>query len=232
MAWVIDKGEWLKLYEEIKSALPLSFDKDQYATDILSILLQRHPGRVRLEEVPSIGRPVVIFGCGRNLADDIRVYLDRYTDYPAIAADGSVKELLDHGILPLIVVTDLDGDPRSIQKAAREGSLIIVHAHGDNIDRVRGLVESIQGRLLGSTQVEPRPYVYNFGGFTDGDRAVFIARALGSGRVILAGFDFENPSACETDLVKKPWVKKLKLEVARRLLEYLSSKGMEIEFIQ
>jgi len=231
MAWVIDKGEWLKLYGEIKSALPLSFDKDQYATNLLSILLQQHPGRMRLEEVPSIGRPVVIFGCGRNLADDIKVYLNRFTDYPAIAADGSVKKLLDNGIIPLMVVTDLDGDLKSIQKAAREGSLIIVHAHGDNIDRIQGLVESIRGRVIGSTQVEPRPYVYNFGGFTDGDRAVFIARALGSRKVILAGFDFEKPSACETDFEKNLWVKKLKLEVARRLLEYLSSKGMEIEFI-
>ena len=232
MTWVIDRSEWTALYSMIKSRLPLSFDRDQYATDVLSGLISAHRGRTTLEQLPRLRGAVVVFGCGKNLEEDTRLYKEKYSHLPVIAADGSTKHLLEEGVQPLIVVTDLDGDVRYINLAAQRGSIVVVHAHGDNVDRLRAVVPRLDGRLVGSTQVEPRPFVYNFGGFTDGDRSVFLARALGSTRVILAGFDLDSPHYCPSDIAKDLSVKRLKLEVARVLLRYLEERGVRIEFIQ
>ncbi len=56
--------------------------------------------------------------------------------------------------------------------------------------------------------------LYNFGGFTDGDRAVFLAHHFGSRSIQLLGFDFENvgekPNCDEkTKLKKLGWAKRL-----------------------
>ncbi|WP_048163110.1 6-hydroxymethylpterin diphosphokinase MptE-like protein [Thermogladius calderae] len=232
MTWVVDRSEWTVLYSVIKSKLPLSFDRDQYATDVLSGLISAHKGKTTLEQLPRLMGSVVVFGCGKNLEKDVRLYIEKYSHLPVIAADGSTRYLLEEGVQPLIVVTDLDGDVRYINAAAQRGSIVVVHAHGDNVERLRAVVPRLDGMLIGSTQVEPRPFVYNFGGFTDGDRSVFLARALGSSRVILAGFDLDTPHYCPSDIVKDLGVKKLKLEVARMLLKYLEGKGVRVEFIQ
>ena len=44
--------------------------------------------------------------------------------------------------------------------------------------------------MLGTTQAQPVGNVYNFGGFTDGDRAIFLAVALNASEITLAGMDF------------------------------------------
>ena len=38
----------------------------------------------------------------------------------------------------------------------------------------------------------PTNNVYNFGGFTDGDRSVFLAEELGASQIILVGMDLGN----------------------------------------
>ena len=51
--------------------------------------------------------------------------------------------------------------------------------------------------------------MHNFGGFTDGDRAVFAAHELGAAKVALAGFDLDDE---DVDPVKKGklfWARKL-----------------------
>ena len=63
-------------------------------------------------------------------------------------------------------------------------------------------------------------YVHNFGGFTDGDRAVFLAVQLGAKKLILAGMDFgkvvSKYSRPEIDSEVGPAgpIKELKLEYA------------------
>ena len=43
---------------------------------------------------------------------------------------------------------------------------------------------------IGTTQTNPFNKIQNFGGFTDGDRAVFLASYFGAKKVILFGMDF------------------------------------------
>jgi hypothetical protein len=51
--------------------------------------------------------------------------------------------------------------------------------------------------------------VYNFGGFTDGDRAVFAADELGAERITLVGFDLDDQDVEPMKRGKLFWARKL-----------------------
>ena len=76
-----------------------------------------------------------------------------------------------------------------IIQANQKGSFLAVHAHGNNLDKIKEYVPGLE-RVLGTTQSTPLENVYNFGGFTDGDRALYLAVELGVNFIILAGMDF------------------------------------------
>ena len=59
----------------------------------------------------------------------------------------------------------------------------------DNIEKI-ATMSSFFNNVLGTTQAQPVGNLYNFGGFTDGDRAIFLAVALGASEITLAGMDF------------------------------------------
>ncbi len=75
-------------------------------------------------------------------------------------------------------------------------SYIIVHAHGDNIDKLQNYKhEIIQAKnIIGTTQVEPHEKILNPGGFTDGDRILFFIRSLikSDQNIFLIGMDFKD----------------------------------------
>ncbi|MDD1734714.1 MAG: DUF115 domain-containing protein, partial [Methanothrix sp.] len=116
--------------------------------------------------------------------------------------------LLSRGILPDVVVTDLDGPFPAILQANSQGCLVVVHAHGDNLDALNRYVPQLQ-RIIGTVQCRPLPGLYNFGGFTDGDRCVFLARELGAASIKLIGFDFEDESVTPRKRKKLAWARKL-----------------------
>ena len=90
---------------------------------------------------------------------------------------------------------------------------MVVHAHGDNLPLVRRWVPRFEGPLVLTCQSRPFAHVHNWGGFTDGDRAVFAADALGAARVIILGFDLDDKQV--------PPMKRGKLLWARRLLSLI-----------
>ena len=61
-------------------------------------------------------------------------------------------------------------------------------------------------------------------GFTDGDRAVFLADHFGAARIRLVGFDFETPNAKDRDLR----LKQRKLDWAYILLGSLERDDLEL----
>ena len=138
-----------------------------------------------------------------------------------VAADGAAERLAGAGVDVELIVTDLDGAPEHAAEASHEGTVIAVHAHGDNLDALEHyLPEFDTANVVGTTQTDPRAFdaVYDFGGFTDGDRAAFLADEFGATRIELVGFDFE---AAEGE-------KRRKLRWARRLLEVLGEERGEI----
>jgi uncharacterized Rossmann fold enzyme len=129
-----------------------------------------------------------------------------------IAADGAAEVLLRRGMVPDILVSDLDGPFPAILQASGEGAITVVHAHGDNLDALSEYVPQLKN-IVGTCQCRPPEGLYNFGGFTDGDRCVFLARELGASSIRLVGFDFEDQSVTPRKRKKLAWAKRL-IEIA------------------
>ncbi len=106
-------------------------------------------------------------------------------------------------------VTDLDEGFKALCDAADRAKVVVVHAHGDNLELIKEYVPSL-GKVVGTTQYLPFDKIYNFGGFTDGDRAAIIAKAFFED-VKLVNFRFD---VAESELKLK------KLRWARRILEF------------
>jgi uncharacterized Rossmann fold enzyme len=127
--------------------------------------------------------------------------------------DGAASRLFELGIQPDAVFTDLDGADERFPEMNRAGTLMVVHAHGDNMPLLEFWVPQFEGPFVATTQSRPIRGVYNFGGFSDGDRAVFAAHALGARSVSIVGFDLDDTSV---DPIKRE-----KLRWARTLLSLL-----------
>ena len=130
-----------------------------------------------------------------------------------LAADAAADLLFRAGILPDAVFTDLDGAEDSFFDMNREGCVMVIHAHGDNIALLKHWVPRFEGPLVLTCQTRPFGHLYNWGGFTDGDRAAFAADALGASAIQFAGFDLDDRSV--------PPMKQGKLLWARDLLALL-----------
>lgn len=177
-----------------------------------------------MEDVLSdmIGTDVTVFGDAESLESDI----DRTDPIGALISAGSATErVIDAGIMPQIVVTDLDGDVGRQIEASGSGALTLVLAHGDNRDAIARYIKEFEGPLILTTQSRPFGTVMNYGGFTDGDRAVCTARHFGAKKILLEGFDFENPRLRKGD-EKERSVKKLRW--ARKIICDMNPAGIEI----
>src|SRR5688572_19544068 len=82
-------------------------------------------------------RDVVIAGCGPGLP---KAKADLFVGKAVVAADGATERLRELGIVPRLVVSDLDGKPEALEWAAAQGSRMVVHAHGDNRKAIGDLV--------------------------------------------------------------------------------------------
>lgn len=209
-------------YAELAGSLQLNFACDAPARDLLAGLL-KVGGFTPVEKLIS-GRTAYVFGCGPSLRKDImRIKKKKLiANGVLIAADGAARALLENGMTPGICVTDLDGDIPSIIKAGRLGCITIVHAHGDNMPALKEYVRMIPGVKLGTTQAAPKGHILNFGGFTDGDRAVYMAVHYNAAKIILFGMDFGRKVG-EYSGKKGTALKLQKLAAGKRLLEELAA---------
>jgi uncharacterized Rossmann fold enzyme len=224
--------EWMPLYEEIARELNLSPAEDRRATRLLSGLLEGKACSPLAIESTLKGRRAVVFGAGPSLEPflDSVALKELGERFILLAADGATSALLERGVAPHVICTDLDGRVEDQAASSSQGSLLIVHAHGDNVPALERYVPSLKGQIIGSTQVEPMPRVYNFGGFTDGDRCVFLALWGGASGALLVGMDL----GLKVGRYSKPWLqgsveawdrKAAKLRIAKRLLEWLAQRS-------
>ncbi len=212
---------WRPWYEQIVARLNLDPLEDWRAARVLNGLLPE-PDLAGLSKLIR-GKECVVFGAGPSLEADLRnVVRSRWLTKVLIAADGATSALLRYRP-PDAVVTDLDGNVEDQLTAWHLGSWMVIHAHGDNLDQVREVVPRIGERIIGTTQVRPFGKLYNFGGFTDGDRAVFMAHELGASKIYLAGMDLGREIGVysgDKDLKRKF----TKLEICGELLAWLGKK--------
>ena len=201
--------EWEPYYQRILDYFGFGREEDEEAARILSSLLSRDD--FALLSGMLCNAEVIVAGNAPSLPADIK-----NTDFSGkivIAADAAARVLKKGGVTPQIVFTDLDGLDDDVLEMNAEGTLLAVHAHGDNIPLVKSWVPKMQGPVVGTTQSAPLSNGYNFGGFSDGDRGVFAAHELGAASVSLIGFDLDDTSV---DPVKHG-----KLMIARKLLHLI-----------
>lgn len=147
-----------------------------------------------------------------------------------IACDGATRAVMEGGIVPMVIVTDLDGEVEFQLDAARKGAILVVHAHGDNKEALKKWLPLMEGKVIPTCQCGPRGDVKNFGGFTDGDRAVFLAEALGARTAVLVGFDFNTVGEKPGNASFNKAVKGRKLVWASLLIELIKEKINVIYF--
>jgi len=215
---------WFSWYKEILNEFGFSQNDDEKSAKLLNNLLKNHNG-LNKNEI-KIKNKVIVFGAGPSIKRNIKELKKlNLSDFTLIAADGATTALLEENTIPDIIVTDLDGDMDNIIKANKEGAILVVHAHGNNIEKIKKYVSELK-RIFGTTQSTPLEKVNNFGGFTDGDRCIFLAVELGAKFIVLAGMDFGKivTKYSRPDLAdlkdKADEIKIMKLKYAKELTEW------------
>jgi 2-amino-4-hydroxy-6-hydroxymethyldihydropteridine diphosphokinase len=216
--------DWFPYYQSIRLQFGYSTQKDQEAANMLSRMIKRKALATDILQKKIAGNPVMVIGSGPGLEKNIK-FIKRNTKFVKIVANGAAQALIERNIKPNIVVTDLDGNPSFLQKAEKMGSTMVVHAHGDNINRLKKLVPKFK-HIIGSTQVMPVQNVYNFGGFTDGDRCVFLAEEFGAREIVLVGMELsDHVSRYSKEVIVDIELKKKKMKAGKRLLEMLAKQS-------
>lgn len=218
----MDLKGWLEEYGKICDELGIDSTKDVEAACAISALMKgRKQPLVKLGRLIK-GRDAIVFGAGPSLEDGLANLGSPKKGQVMIAADGATSALLKFGLRPDVVVTDLDGDMDDIARADREGAIIVVHAHGDNMEKLRKWVPRLKN-VVATTQAAPLKNVRDFFGFTDGDRAVFLATRFKAKGVMLIGFDFGKVVGGYSK-PERPYnhrasqIKERKLAIAKRLI--------------
>lgn len=224
MKWEI----WKSRYEEIVNRLGIDPVADQRAAEILNHLLPNP----QIESLRSLidGKECVVFGAGPSLSTHLELLKTEFSNKTLIAADGATSVVMKYH-LPHIIVTDLDGNIEDQLEAWTKGSWLVVHAHGDNIETLERVIPKIKERVIGTTQTCARGKLFNFGGFTDGDRAAFMAFELGAKKIYLAGMDFSGEIGRYSGK-KNLERKRIKLQICRELLLWLSQLGAPLYWIE
>jgi uncharacterized Rossmann fold enzyme len=204
---------WSPVYRELLDDFGFAVEADEHARDELAARTRPFD----LDRFDVAGETVAVAGAGPSLADDEA--LDRAREADAVfAASTAADALRAAGIAVDCMVTDLDGNPETARDLTEEGTPVAAHAHGDNVSAVREWVPEFDAEnVLSTTQARPVGPVRNFGGFTDGDRAAFLADYLGADELVFVGWDFDDPDVDSMKAKKLRWAERLLrwLEVRR-----------------
>ena len=214
--------DWYPFYKKIITDLSINQYDDEIASNNFNELLNNVSNLKKLDYLKQFiaDENVVICGAGPSLVNSIVKYNDLLNKSIIITADGATSALLKYDVLPDIIVTDLDGEIDDQIKSNEKGSKIIIHAHSDNIDLITKYLAKFPRNILGTIQTNPAGLVNveNVGGFTDGDRAVFLCNHFNASKINLIGFDYDemigfysfaNNKNIENKLKKLKWCKYL-----------------------
>jgi 2-amino-4-hydroxy-6-hydroxymethyldihydropteridine diphosphokinase len=222
--------EWYPYYLQILCSLNLDIKKDILSSLFLSNLISNRS--LNLNNFKKLNnKKILIIGAGPSIEEpSIQKFIKDRSNFIIISADGATELCLRLNVIPDFVVTDLDGDIDSLLYANKIGSMLLIHAHGDNIYKILKFVPKFT-RLIGTTQVFPLSNVYNFGGFTDGDRCVFLADEFQSAEIWLVGMDFTSSVGYFSKKMRFNFkLKKKKLYIGKRLIEILAKKSNSLLF--
>ncbi|MFX1315311.1 MAG: 6-hydroxymethylpterin diphosphokinase MptE-like protein [Promethearchaeota archaeon] len=218
-----------------------NYKRDCRARNYLSRILKKKGEKWDLEEILvsfknllKKSNNILIYGCGPSLEPTVDILLKEiganfFANCINLAADGASILLKNKGLHIDAIFTDLDGITK---EEFYYSDFMIVHAHGDNIEKLKKFKNEILNfqNTIGTTQVEPIKNIINPGGFTDGDRILYFLRIFlePKHQLFLIGMDFNNIigkySKLEMDKsqVGSP-IKVKKLKIAIKLIIWLTS---------
>jgi len=226
---------WEIFYKKIIDDFNFEIKKDNESAKLLDSLLSNKKllPEDRLEKLIRENN-VAIYGAGPTLSNKINSSIKKYENFIKIAADGATSALVEKKIIPDIIVTDLDGKIIDQINANIRGSLVLIHAHGDNIKKIKNHVSNFSGSIMGSTQMDPKNFenLFNYGGFTDGDRCVFLADHFKAKKIYLIGFDYNKKIGKYSFSKQKNKENKFKkLNWCKYLIAELKKENPSIQYI-
>lgn len=178
---VFEPLEWLYVMRLATRLLPeLSFHRDEEAAGVAASL-----GGVSIDTLRDFdwSNPVVYMPPFERLASgSVVVAVEGYT----------ARKLERRNVRADVVVSDLDFEPDGVWL----GRSAVLHVHGDNYWRVP------RGSWVYTVQSWPRGCTFNISGFTDGDRAVYLAYYMGAKEITISGF-YPNIVLKRNDIVKR-----------------------------
>src|SRR5271157_609018 len=193
-------------FQKIKQFLSLDFEDDATARAVIDMALVKEHAQVTARRHEWIGdqvarkeQPCLIIAPGPTLENVFDEIFDspgvEISGYYAIDIDGAARRFIDKSKEVNAVVTDLDGlnMDQIIELHDNFLATIIIHGHGNNVDKLQAFFNNVpvDERYVFTTQIEPTRRVANLGGFTDGDRAIFAAIALGFKHLLLLAMDLD-----------------------------------------
>jgi uncharacterized Rossmann fold enzyme len=203
---ILKDKEFLAKYKEIIEMMGFSEAEDIKSRNFLfEIFSQREYDLENnisyLKELFGKFTNVLIFGGGPDVEYFVN-YIHNNNDFKkipdnslVIAVDGATELLYEKNIIPNMIFTDLDGITiDTINRPEFKKTSFIIHAHGDNINQIKLFRKflNMSKFLIGTTQVESKIPIINHGGFTDGDRTLFLIKNFLKEyhNVFIFGFDF------------------------------------------
>ena len=213
---------WKTQFKEIRKEFGYLEKDDLISAKKLDSLLKGRYSKNQFQNIIQ-GKTVFIIGAGPSLTKSLK-YIKKSKGVTKIVADGAVRALLEKNIKPDILVTDLDGDLKSIEKIGKTKIPIIVHAHGDNYEKLE-IVKKLKN-VVGSTQTRKIGKIENFGGFTDGDRCVFLAEYFNASKIVLVGMDFgQKIGKYSKHRIIDRKIKIKKLKFGKKIVEWIGTKS-------
>lgn len=205
--------EWEPIYEAILADFGFERAADERARDVAA----EFAGPFDHDRLAAFaGATVAVVGAAPSLAAELDAFDPDSVD-AVVAASTAVDVLADAGIGVELMVTDLDKNAATARELTLQGTPVAAHAHGDNIPAVREWLPQFDSQqTLVTTQAAATDAVDNFGGFTDGDRAAFIADAFGASDLRFLGWNFDDPAVGPMKARKLRWAEHLLYWLERR----------------
>lgn len=220
----MELGSWIKIYFYIARKMGYNILADQITPLITQAIYLYKTISPKVLYNLIRGKNAFVFGAGPSLQSGVhefnrRIYHKYRDEIVLISADAATHILVENGIRPDIIVTDLDGDPNALITSSQHGAIMVTHAHGDNLYQTLRLTRHFNMIII-STQVIPIPPIINYGGYTDGDRAVLLANECDAKKIFLVGMDFYG----DIDRFKKHRsvpenIKRLKLLIGKEIIK-------------
>ena len=149
---------WNTKYRQIAREFGYSKKDDYMSAVLLDSIIKKRFSLTKLKKM-IYGKTVFVIGAGPSLQSSVGT-LKKYKNTIMICADSAVTLLIQNGIRPKIIITDLDGDLELLEKIKKTSTIFVVHAHGDNINKLN-FARNFKN-CIGTTQTEKIGKICNF----------------------------------------------------------------------